>query len=204
MDDTSIIAALRKFIQRRISALPIIDSQGRLLDIYAKFDVINLAAEKTYDNLDVTLKEALKHRNEWFEGVQKCNINETLGAVMERIARAEVHRLVVVDEEERVIGVVSLSDILSYLVLRPVGLGRWAKTPEEIKNGKKKKSAASEEEELRAMAQHRSSLTDLRMTSVDDDDNDDPPMVDAQSNLVISSELTDVQEELQTDVVAQD
>ena len=41
------------------------------MDIYAKFDVINLAAEKTYSNLDITLKEANKHRNEWFEGVHK-------------------------------------------------------------------------------------------------------------------------------------
>lgn len=37
--------------------------------------------------------------------------------------RAEVHRLVVVDEEEKVIGIISLSDILLYLVLRPSGDG---------------------------------------------------------------------------------
>ena len=29
------------------------DSEGRLLSIYSKFDVINLAAEKTYDDLEV-------------------------------------------------------------------------------------------------------------------------------------------------------
>ena len=33
----------------------------------------------------------------------------------------QVHRLVVVDDENRVMGVISLSDILSYLVLRPLG-----------------------------------------------------------------------------------
>lgn len=38
--DTSIILALKKFVERRVSALPIIDTEGRLLDIYAKFDVI--------------------------------------------------------------------------------------------------------------------------------------------------------------------
>lgn len=42
---------------------------------------------------------------------------------MERIVRAEVHRLVVVDENEKVIGIISLSDILLYLVLRPSGDG---------------------------------------------------------------------------------
>lgn len=42
---------------------------------------------------------------------------------MERIVRAEVHRLVVIDEHRKVIGIISLSDILLYLVLRPSGEG---------------------------------------------------------------------------------
>ena len=52
--------------------------------------MINLAAEKTYSNLDVTLKQANRHRNEWFEGVHKCKQDETLFQVMERIVKAEV------------------------------------------------------------------------------------------------------------------
>lgn len=40
IEDTSIILALKKFVERRVSALPIIDPEGRLVDIYAKFDVI--------------------------------------------------------------------------------------------------------------------------------------------------------------------
>lgn len=39
-EDTSIIDALKKFVNRRVSALPLVDPQGRLKDIYAKFDVI--------------------------------------------------------------------------------------------------------------------------------------------------------------------
>ncbi|XP_025829905.1 5'-AMP-activated protein kinase subunit gamma-2 isoform X2 [Agrilus planipennis] len=119
--DTPIIVALKKFVERRVSALPIIDAEGRLVDIYAKFDVINLAAEKTYNDLDVSLKKANEHRNEWFEGVRKCKLDETLFTIMERIVRAEVHRLVVVDENDKVIGIISLSDLLLYLVLRPCG-----------------------------------------------------------------------------------
>jgi len=120
-EETPIIEALHKFVYKRVSALPIVDSEGRLIDIYAKFDVINLAAEKTYSNLDVTLKTANQHRNEWFEGVHKCKQDESLFAVMERIVKAEVHRLVVVDDDNKVTGVISLSDILTYLVLRPGG-----------------------------------------------------------------------------------
>ncbi|XP_002137917.3 uncharacterized protein SNF4Agamma isoform X3 [Drosophila pseudoobscura] len=122
-ETTSIITALKKFVERRVSALPLVDAEGRLVDIYAKFDVINLAAEKTYNDLDVSLRKANEHRNEWFEGVQKCNLDEALYTIMERIVRAEVHRLVVVDEHRKVIGIISLSDILLYLVLRPSGEG---------------------------------------------------------------------------------
>ncbi|XP_032457178.1 dentin sialophosphoprotein isoform X8 [Nasonia vitripennis] len=89
-EDTSIILALKKFVERRVSALPIVDNDGKLVNIYSKFDVINLAAEKTYNNLDVTLREANEHRNEWFEGVQSCKLSETLFTVMEKIVRAEI------------------------------------------------------------------------------------------------------------------
>ena len=127
-EETPIIEALHKFVNKRVSALPIVDKEGRLVDIYAKFDVINLAAEKTYSNLDITLKEANQHRNEWFEGVHKCKQDESLFAVMERIVKAEVHRLVVVNDDNKVVGVISLSDILNYLVLRPGGILKHSKS----------------------------------------------------------------------------
>lgn len=39
-EDTSIILALKKFVKRRVSALPMVDHEGHLIDIFAKFDVI--------------------------------------------------------------------------------------------------------------------------------------------------------------------
>ena len=52
----------------------------------------NLAAEKTYSNLDISLKQANEHRNEWFEGVHSCKQTDTLFAVMEKIVKAEVRQ----------------------------------------------------------------------------------------------------------------
>lgn len=40
IEDTTIILALKKFVERRVSALPVVDEKGRLVDIFAKFDVI--------------------------------------------------------------------------------------------------------------------------------------------------------------------
>ncbi|XP_043097379.1 5'-AMP-activated protein kinase subunit gamma-1 isoform X1 [Puntigrus tetrazona] len=115
--DTPLYAALGIFVDQRVSALPVVDENGRVVDIYSKFDVINLAAEKTYNNLDITVTKALQHRSQYFEGVLTCRANETLEAIINRLVEAEVHRLVIVDEQEVVKGIVSLSDILQALVL---------------------------------------------------------------------------------------
>ncbi|XP_051555245.1 5'-AMP-activated protein kinase subunit gamma-1-like isoform X1 [Myxocyprinus asiaticus] len=119
--DTPIIKALGIFVERRISALPVVDVAGKVVDIYSKFDVINLAAEKTYNNLDITVTQALLHRSQYFEGVMKCYRHETLETIVDRIVKAEVHRLVVVDDNSSIEGIISLSDILQALVLTPAG-----------------------------------------------------------------------------------
>lgn len=50
----------------------------------------NLAAEKTYNNLDITVTQALEHRSQYFEGVVKCSKPETLETIVDRIVKAEV------------------------------------------------------------------------------------------------------------------
>ncbi|XP_012589321.1 PREDICTED: 5'-AMP-activated protein kinase subunit gamma-1 [Condylura cristata] len=81
----------------------------------------NLAAEKTYNNLDITVTQALQHRSQYFEGVVKCSKLEVLETIVDRIVRAEVHRLVVVNEADSIVGIISLSDILQALILTPAG-----------------------------------------------------------------------------------
>jgi len=50
----------------------------------------NLAAEKTYNNLDLTVTKALQHRSQYFEGVLTCHRHETLEAIINRLVDAEV------------------------------------------------------------------------------------------------------------------
>lgn len=88
--DTPIITALNIFHERRVSALPIVEASGKVVDIYAKFDVINLAAERTYNNLDVSLNKALLHRSQGFEGVQSCLLSESLFTIIQRLATTKV------------------------------------------------------------------------------------------------------------------
>lgn len=110
---------LQLFIERRVSALPVVDEAGCLVDIYAKFDVINLAATRTYQNLEISVYDALNYRRGNFQGVASCLLSDTLEDIIDRIVDAGVHRLVVVDEGLHVLGIVSLSDILRFLIDTP-------------------------------------------------------------------------------------
>lgn len=125
----------------------------------------------------MSLKKANEHRNAWFEGVQKCSLDENLYTVMERIVRAEVHRLVVVDENDKVIGIISLSDILLYLVLRPSGEGVGG-TDQSVRVTRQRSTSNTDDDELSIRSSHHSidniaeeDQSDVK--TIVDDDNDE-------------------------------
>ncbi|XP_008299931.1 5'-AMP-activated protein kinase subunit gamma-1 isoform X1 [Stegastes partitus] len=118
----SLYDALSIFVERRVSALPVVDEQGKVVALYSRFDVINLAAQKTYNNLDMTMQEAVRRRTCYVVGVIKCYPDETLETIIARIVNAEVHRLVLVDRADVVKGIISLSDLLQAMVLTPAGI----------------------------------------------------------------------------------
>uniref|UniRef100_A0A0R3U0W5 5'-AMP-activated protein kinase subunit gamma-1 n=1 Tax=Rodentolepis nana TaxID=102285 RepID=A0A0R3U0W5_RODNA len=66
--------------------------------------------------LEVDVFEALQYRRQKFSGVSTCMLHSTLKEIIDIIVDAEVHRLVVVDEAQHVLGIVSLSDILRFLI----------------------------------------------------------------------------------------
>ncbi|OTF84032.1 CBS domain containing protein, partial [Euroglyphus maynei] len=83
------LLTLNLLVEARISALPIVDKKNKVIDVYAKFDVIHLAADKMYQDLDITIKKALEFRHQ-SERVVKCTMNETLHTILERIVQAEI------------------------------------------------------------------------------------------------------------------
>ncbi|XP_062312749.1 5'-AMP-activated protein kinase subunit gamma-3b isoform X3 [Osmerus eperlanus] len=121
-ESATVYDALAIFVERRVSALPVVNEKGKVVALYSRFDVINLAAQKNYNNLNLTMREVIEMRACCVEGVLKCYPHETLETIIDRIAEAEVHRLVLVDSEDLVRGIVSLSDLLQALVLTPADI----------------------------------------------------------------------------------
>lgn len=114
-DNTSIKTAFQLLLDKNISALPVLDENGMLLDVYAKYEVLNLVSEKLYSNLSLTIGEVRIKKKDWEEKLQKCRSSITLYEALEVIVRTESHRLLLVNKDEKLVGIVSLSDILVYL-----------------------------------------------------------------------------------------
>lgn len=53
--------ALGIFVQHQVSALPVVDEKGCVVDLYSELGVINTAAEKTYNSPDVCVTGSLLH-----------------------------------------------------------------------------------------------------------------------------------------------
>ncbi|KFV57413.1 5'-AMP-activated protein kinase subunit gamma-3, partial [Gavia stellata] len=102
-----IYAALEIFwvVLRAPSAAPALSLlAGQVVGLYSRFDVI--VSTLTYNSLDISVREALRQRTTCLEGVITCYPHETMEDIIDRIAKEQVHRLVLVDENQYPRGIV--------------------------------------------------------------------------------------------------
>ncbi|KZT74679.1 CBS-domain-containing protein [Daedalea quercina L-15889] len=125
---TLVVDVVQMFSQRGISAVPIINEDGIVVNLYETVDVIALVRNGQYQSLDLTIAEALNLRQPDFPGVVICTASDSLGTLMQLIKKRRVHRLVVVEGDKgRLLGIITLSDVLRYLI----GERAIGETPEQ-------------------------------------------------------------------------
>lgn len=86
-------------------------------NVFEAVDVITLIKGGMYEELELNVGEALQKRPEDFPGIYTCSIDDRLDAIFDTIRKSRVHRLTVVDDHNRLAGILSLSDILEYILL---------------------------------------------------------------------------------------
>lgn len=124
---TPVFDVVHEFSGRGISAVPIVDQDGIVVNLYETVDVIvrhvlppwkrptnvltwstrhvhfilqTLVRLGAYHSLDLTVEQALNERSPDFPGVVICTASDSLGTLLQLINKRRVHRLVVVEGEE--------------------------------------------------------------------------------------------------------
>mmetsp|Transcript_7000 Transcript_7000/g.10274 ORF Transcript_7000/g.10274 Transcript_7000/m.10274 type:complete len:372 (+) Transcript_7000:84-1199(+) len=111
----SVHEVMKIFSEKNISAIPVVDENDVFEDVYSRYDVVYLVRDDSDDFLlNASLEDALKTRPK--KTAYICNKNETFGAVVNHLAHSRIHRLVVVDENRKLLGILSISDIFSFFV----------------------------------------------------------------------------------------
>ncbi|MCJ1258458.1 AMP-activated serine/threonine-protein kinase regulatory subunit [Lignoscripta atroalba] len=117
--ETPVIEVIHQLVQYNISSVPILNSDGPgvVVNVFEAVDVITLIKGGIYDQLNLNVGEALQKRSEDFPGIYTCSIDDRLDTIFDTIRKSRVHRFVVIDEQTRLVGVLTLSDILEYVLL---------------------------------------------------------------------------------------
>lgn len=116
MTDT-VLDAVHLMVDQNISCLPIVDKHNRVLNAFEAVDVIPCIKGGAYEELDGTIGDALCRRPEDSPGIYTCNEVDRLDSIFDAVRKSRVHRLIVVDDDNRLRGIISLSDILKYVLL---------------------------------------------------------------------------------------
>ncbi|KAM7195971.1 hypothetical protein V8F33_006422 [Rhypophila sp. PSN 637] len=115
--NSCVLDVIHLMVKHNISAVPIVDRDNKLLNVFEAVDVIPCIKGGAYDELSASVGDALSKRADDFTGIYTCSEEDRLDSIFDTIRKSRVHRLIVVDDESRLKGIISLSDILKYVLL---------------------------------------------------------------------------------------
>lgn len=197
---THVFDVVHMFSEREISAVPVIDEEGIVMNLYETVDVITLVRLGVYQSLDLKIAEALNQRSPDFPGVVICTASDSLGTLLQLIKRRRVHRLVVVEGEEeerrggkkgRLLGIITLSDVLRYVI------GETAITGDGIAPGVEQPLPSVDESDSKVPPSATTEVapTPIALTANEDNKNDgtispDPPSRGSETEQEITPQPT--------------
>lgn len=145
--DTTVFDVVHMFSENGISAVPILDEDGDVVDIYESVDVITLLRTGVYSQLDLTIGQALERRPTDHMGVACCSSDDSLASIFMMIKERRTHRMIVMEPDSsldvtgatpmfdqaggehpmtfplhpkgRLAGIICLSDLLRYIIGKP-------------------------------------------------------------------------------------
>lgn len=105
--------------------------------MFEAVDVIALIKGGIYDDLSLTVGDALLKRSDVrtsyklhptrldshsqdFPGIFTCSLHDSMSTIYDTIRKSRVHRFIVIDEQSKLQGVVTLSDVLEHTLLEGV------------------------------------------------------------------------------------
>lgn len=114
--ETPLIDTIQLMTTHEVSSVPILDENGVLLNAYEASDILGLVKGGIYNDLSLCVGEALMRRGDDYEGIYTCTGEDKLATIFDIIRKSRVHTFYLVDENGRLIGILTLGDLLRYII----------------------------------------------------------------------------------------
>ncbi len=112
-DGMNIEDAVKLLVNNKITGLPVVDAQGKMIGILSEYDIIaRVGKEKTLDA--AIFKNDITYSKE-VESVQE---ETSLQDILDRFIRLKCRRLPVLDSDNRLVGIISRRDVMKVLYYR--------------------------------------------------------------------------------------
>ncbi|CAJ0608862.1 unnamed protein product [Cylicocyclus nassatus] len=121
--DTPLTDCLDILLNKGVSGVPVVERDTfKVVDMYSRFDAVGIALEEKANSLEVTVQEALKFKNlgrNENDRVVSVRDTDTLWKAITVLVERNVHRLCAVNENGAIEGIISLSDVINHMVVKP-------------------------------------------------------------------------------------
>ncbi|PVV00153.1 hypothetical protein BB559_000077 [Furculomyces boomerangus] len=115
--NTPVIDVVGLFVEHNISAVPIVDEKGELINAFARSDMTYIIKEFMLEDLTISIQQAIDYRHSDFPGVHTCKKDDNLLSILSALRNTQIQRFIVVDEKAKPEGIITLRDILKAIIL---------------------------------------------------------------------------------------
>ena len=115
--DLPVLDAITTMSEQHVSALPVLDTRGRIIGVISTTDVLEAEAEAEDAEARSTLFDGTTVRELMTTRPHTVSADEPIGAAAEKMLHLDVHRLFV-EEQGRLVGVISQTDIVRTVAAR--------------------------------------------------------------------------------------
>jgi CBS domain-containing protein len=114
-DDELLGHVTQRLLERGLKRLPVVDTEGRLVGMVSRLDILRAAAgqgngqpeQSPQPRLGRTLGEVMS------TNIPLVHVNDDLADVLGQMLQADVKRVVVLDEQERPVGIITDGDLVA-------------------------------------------------------------------------------------------
>ena len=92
----------------KFGALPVVDSKGAMVGILSERDIVRIIGELGGKGLGLKVQDIMT------KSIRTSRTANTIEEVMEQMARFNIRHIPIIDENEKLVGIISQTDVIKY------------------------------------------------------------------------------------------